>query len=301
MTELKWDQIGERFYETGVDHGVLYIPNTQGEYDNGVSWNGLTAVTESPSGAESNKQYADNTVYVNLVSAEEFGGTIEAFTYPDEFAECDGSAVLSGGVALGQQTRKGFGLGYRTKIANDLDSDLGYKLHLVYGALAAPSEKAHNTVNDSPEALALSWEISTTPVDVPGTHPVTGKPFKPTATLTIDSTKVDAVALATLEGILFGTPGADPRLPLPEEVIALFENTLTVATPTQPTFVAATGVITIPVIVGVTYTRDDTDTVVTGTVTIPVAGQSLIIKAKPKAGYKFPPNTDDDWGFTRSA
>jgi hypothetical protein len=217
MAALTWDQVGEKTYETGVDHGVLYRQNpTTGAYDTGVAWNGLTAVTESPSGAESNKQYADNTVYVNLVSAEEFGGTIEAFTYPDEFAECDGTAVPTPGVAVGQQGRKPFGLSYRTKIGNDVaGQDFGYKLHLVYGALAAPSEKAYNTVNDSPEAITFSWEISTTPVDA-------GDDLKPTAQITIDSTKVAAADLQSLEDILYGSGTETARLPLPAEVVALF-------------------------------------------------------------------------------
>lgn len=215
MATLTWDATGSRLYETGVDHGVLYLLNTQGAYANGVAWNGLTAVTESPSGAEANPQYADNIKYLNLLSAEEFGCTIEAFTYPDAFAQCDGTANPSVGVSIGQQTRKTFGFAYRTKLGNDIEgSDHGYKLHLIYGALAAPSEKAYATVNDSPEALTFSWEVTTTPVDVPG--------YKPTAQLTIDSTKVDALALAELETLLYGSANTSPELPLPAEVIALF-------------------------------------------------------------------------------
>lgn len=215
MATLTWDATGSRLYETGVDHGVLYLLNTQGAYANGVAWNGLTAVTESPSGAEANPQYADNIKYLNLLSAEEFGCTIEAFTYPDAFAQCDGTANPSVGVSIGQQTRKTFGFAYRTKLGNDIEgSDHGYKLHLIYGALAAPSEKAYATVNDSPEALTFSWEVTTTPVDVPG--------YKPTAQLTIDSTKVDALALAELETLLYGSTNTTPELPLPAEVIALF-------------------------------------------------------------------------------
>lgn len=214
MAQLTWDATGTRFYETGVDRGVLYLLNSQGAYANGVAWNGLTAVTESPSGAEANPQYADNIKYLNLLSAEEFGCTIEAFTYPDAFAQCDGTATPSAGVAIGQQTRKTFGFAYRTKLGNDIEgSDLGYKLHLIYGALAAPSEKAYATVNDSPEALTFSWDVTTTPVDVPG--------YKPTAQLTIDSTKVDALALAELEDALYGGT-TTAALPLPAEVIALF-------------------------------------------------------------------------------
>lgn len=214
--KLLWDKIGERLYETGVRMGVLYPQNPlTGLYPLGVAWNGLTAVTESPSGAEANPIYADDIKYLNLISAEEFGATIEAYTYPDEFAACDGSGTLSSGVTIGQQKRQAFGLCYRTALGNDLDGeDHGYKLHLIYGAIAAPSEKAYATINDSPEAITFSWEVSTTPVAVPG--------FKPTASLTIDSTKVDAAALTALEDILYGTDVADPRLPLPDEVAALF-------------------------------------------------------------------------------
>jgi hypothetical protein len=215
MPKIVWDETGKRFYETGVEKGVLYVRNAAGIYPLGVPWNGLISVTESPSGAEANPQYADNIKYLNLVSAEEFAATIEAFTYPDEFAECDGSAELEIGVSIGQQTRKTFGLAYKTILGNDVDgNELGYKLHLVYGCLAAPSEKSYTTINDSPEAATFSWEVSTTPVLV------TGK--KPTAILTIDSTKVNALTLAALEDILYGTVGADPRLPLPDEIAALF-------------------------------------------------------------------------------
>lgn len=210
MATLTWDQTGQKIYETGVDHGVLY-PATNGTYPKGVAWNGLTNVTESPSGAEPSPIYADNIKYVNLMSAEEFGATVEAYTYPDEFAECDGSKELTTGVYVGQQPRKTFGLCYRTKIGNDVDGDdHGYKLHLIYGALAAPSERAYATVNDSPEAITFSWELSTTPVEVTG--------GKPTACLTIDSTKVDATKLAALEKILYGDGATEARLPLPDEI-----------------------------------------------------------------------------------
>jgi len=217
MAALTWDQVGERLFETGVDRGVLYLINETGEYDNGVAWNGLTTVTESPGGAESNPQYADNIKYLNLISAEEFGATIEAFTYPDEFAECDGTAVPVPGVAVGQQGRKVFGFCYRTRLGNDIDGDShGYKLHLVYGAQAAPSEKAYGTINDSPEAISFSWEISTTPI------PVTGHDdLKPTALIVVDSTVVDEAALTELETALYGGSGAGdtPHLPSPGEVI----------------------------------------------------------------------------------
>lgn len=213
---LVWDRVGERFYETGVDRGALYLPDNAGVYATGVAWNGLVSVTESPSGAEATAQYADNIKYLNLVSAEEFGGTIEAFTYPEEFAVCDGTATPQAGVYVGQQNRRTFGLTYRTRKGNDVaGNDLGYKLHLAYGCLAAPSEKGYTTINDSPEPITFSWEFSTTAVNV-------GGGLKPTALLTIDSTKVDAAALTALETELYGAVGTAPSLPLPDEVIAMF-------------------------------------------------------------------------------
>lgn len=222
MSKLVWDKQSERLYETGVNHGVVYPFNkTSKKYTNGEAWNGLTAVTESPSGAESTPLYADNIKYLNLISAEEFGATVEAYTYPDTFARLDGTAELSTGVTIGQQTRGTFGLSYRTELGNDTDNtDYGYKIHLIYGATAAPSEKAYNTINDSPEAITFSWELSTTPIEVTG--------FKPTATLTITSTKVDAAKLKTLEDKLYGTDGEGgsegtvPELPTPDEVAAIF-------------------------------------------------------------------------------
>lgn len=211
MSKLVWDKTGERLYETGVKQGVLYPQAAGGTYPKGVAWNGLTNITETPSGAEATALYADDIKYLNLISTEELGGTIEAYTYPDEFAECDGSVALTAGVYIGQQNRKTFGLCYRTTLGNDVDSNAyGYKLHLVYGALAAPSEKAYSTINDSPEAITFSWEFSTTPVNVAG--------FKPTANIVIDSTKVDAEKLAALEKILYGDTEAEARLPLPDEV-----------------------------------------------------------------------------------
>jgi hypothetical protein len=214
MAALVWDLVGERFYETGVDHGVLYIPDQTGVYSEGVAWNGLTTVTESPTGAEANAQYADNIKYLNLISVEEFGATVEAFTYPDEFAQFDGLGVPSAGVFVGQQPRKTFGLSYRTRVGNDLEGDShGYKLHLVYGCIASPSEKAYNTINDSPEAIAFSWAISTTPV------PVTG--YKPTSLMVIDSDQVDAQQLKSLEDMLYGNASGEATLPLPDEVISL--------------------------------------------------------------------------------
>lgn len=210
MSKIVWDQTGERLYETGVKMGVLY-PQVQGAYPKGVAWNGLTAVTESPSGAEATALYADDIKYLNLMSNEEFGATIEAYMYPDEFAACDGSATIADGVYVGQQKRSAFGLCYRTVLGNDVDSnDYGYKLHLIYGALAAPSEKGYATINDSPEAITFSWEVSTTPVAVAG--------LKPTACVTIDSTKCDKEKLAQLEAILYGSESEEARLPLPDEV-----------------------------------------------------------------------------------
>lgn len=211
MSKIVWDQTGERLYETGVKRGVLYVQDSGGTYPKGVAWNGLTAVTESPSGAEATPLYADDIKYLNLISTEELGGTIEAYTYPDEFAECDGSASIATGVYIGQQPRKTFGMCYTTTVGNDVDSNAhGYKLHLIYGALASPSEKAYATINDSPEAITFSWEFSTTPVNVTG--------FKPTANIVIDSTKATPEKMAALEKILYGDTDVEPRLPLPNEV-----------------------------------------------------------------------------------
>lgn len=217
MSKLVWDQTGERKYETGVKMGVLYPLSDVGAYDKGVAWNGLTAVTESPSGAESNPLYADDIKYLDLRSVEEFGGTIEAYMFPDEFAECDGSASLADGVSIGQQKRKTFGLCYRTVLGNDiLGDDYGYKLHIVYGAVVAPSERAYSTINDSPEPITMSWEFSTTPVAVEG--------FKPTAHLEIDSTKANPEKLAALEAILYGANETEARLPLPNEIATLMKT-----------------------------------------------------------------------------
>lgn len=226
--KLVWDKTGEHYYETGVKNGVLYPMSASGTYPKGVAWNGLTAITESPSGAEATALYADDIKYLNLMSNEEFGATVEAYTYPDEFAECDGSASLAEGVYIGQQARKTFGLCYRTTLGNDAKgNDYGYKLHIIYGAMASPSEKAYSTINDSPDAITFSWELSTTPVAVAN--------FKPTASLTIDSTKVDPQKLASLEEILYGKDGTgednsvgavDPRLPLPDEIANLMKGSV---------------------------------------------------------------------------
>ena len=226
--KLVWDKTGEHYYETGVKNGVLYPMSASGTYPKGVAWNGLTAITESPSGAEATALYADDIKYLNLMSNEEFGATVEAYTYPDEFAECDGSASLTEGVYIGQQARKTFGLCYRTTLGNDSKgNDYGYKLHIIYGAMASPSEKAYSTINDSPDAITFSWELSTTPVAVAN--------FKPTASLTIDSTNVDSQKLAELEEILYGKDGTgedhstgavDPRLPLPDEIANIMKGSV---------------------------------------------------------------------------
>ena len=219
MAKLVWDQTGDRLYEAGVSKGVLYPIQSDGAYSKGVAWNGLSSVTESPSGAEANPIYADDMKYLNLLSAEEFSATIEAYTYPDEFAECDGSADIATGVSIGQQKRKVFGLCYRTVLGNDVDSnDHGYKLHLIYGCMAAPSEKAYTSINDSPEAITFSWEVSTTPVNVTG--------FKPTASITIDSTKAKKEKLTALEAILYGDESKEARLPLPDEIATLMSEGL---------------------------------------------------------------------------
>lgn len=219
MSRITWDETGSRLYETGVDRGVLYPINSQGKYTPGVAWNGLTGITESPSGAEATALYADNIKYLSLYSAEEFGATVEAYTYPEEFEACDGSANLvsavGAGLTIGQQSRKVFGLSYRTEIGNDVDGEAhGYKLHLIYGCMASPSEKSYSTVNDSPEAITFSWEVTTTPVNVTG--------FKPTSTVIIDSTKVDPAELATFEDVLYGDSSNAATLPLPDEVAGYF-------------------------------------------------------------------------------
>lgn len=223
MSRLKWDQIGQRFYETGVDRGVLFIPTSAGVYSTGFAWSGLTTVTESPSGAEPTPMWADNIKYLNLLSREDFMATIEAMTYPVQFEQCDGTATPQPGVAIAQQRRKRFGMAYRSRLGNDdLATDYGYKLHLVYGALAAPTEKAYATINDTPEGIMFSWEVSTTEVEVTN--------LRPTALVTVDSTKVPAAKLATFEDIIYGKDAVGtvaavvPRLPLPDEVVTLLAS-----------------------------------------------------------------------------
>lgn len=218
MSRLTWDNAGERYYETGVKNGVLYVQEG-GLYPAGVAWNGLISVSESPSGAEPTALYADDIKYLNLISTEEFAATVEAYTYPVEFEACDGSASLADGVSIGQQSRKAFGMAYKTTLGNDAEgNDYGYKLHLIYGATAAPSEKAYSSINDSPEAITFSWELTTTPVNVTG--------YKPTALVTIDSTKADPAKLAALEAILFGSEDTEARLPLPDEIKELMSDTV---------------------------------------------------------------------------
>ena len=290
MTALTWDNSGERLYETGVDHGVLFLIDEGGEYTPGVAWNGLTTVTESPAGADASPQFADNIKYLNLIAAETFGGTIEAFTYPDEFAECDGTAVPTDGVSIGQQSRKPFGLCYRTLLGNDTDgTDHGYKLHLIYGAQAAPSEKAYATVNDSPAAIAFSWAISTTPVNVTD--------YKPTSLLVIDSTKVDPTTLQDLLDILYGA-SADPRMPLPDEVISMFEGTITEVdlglAANQPTYDSGTHVVTLPAVTGVQWKINGVNKS-SGAQPAMSVGQVSEVTAHPTAGYGL--TGDTDWVF----
>jgi hypothetical protein len=287
--KLTWDNIGEKTFEAGVEQGVLYKQNALGIYNTGFAWNGLVSVNESPSGAEANKQYANNKVYANITSAEEFSGSLEAFTYPKQFAECDGYAELTPGVSIGQQRRVPFGLSYKTKLGNDLaDMDFGYKLHLIYGAKAAPSERNYTTINESPEAMTMSWELSTEPVEVPGK--------RPTATLVINSTEVDAAKLQDLENILYGTAGSDPRLPLPAEVASILATELVeTALPTEPAYNAATDTVTIPAITGVEYFIDGVKQ--TGDVVI---SADTLVTAAPATGYKFPAVADNDWVITYS-
>ena len=262
MTKIVWDQTGDRYYETGVDHGVLY-PVSAGLYQKGVAWNGLTQVSEQPEGAEPTDLYADNIKYLTLMSTEVFKATIEAYTYPDEFAICNGEGSLGEGVVVGQQKRTPFGLCYRTKVGNDVDPELGYKIHLIYGALASPSERAYATVNDSPEAITFSWSVSTTPVEVTG--------MKPTASLTIDSTKCDPTKLAALEDLLYGTNGTEPRLPLPNEVLSILSGkevkSLAITTaPTKTTYTEGESFDSTGMVVTATYADDTTATVTDYTV-----------------------------------
>lgn len=287
MAQLLWDKVGERFFETGVDQGVLYIPDSNGAYTDGVAWNGLVNVTESPSGAEPNAQYADNIKYLNLFSAEEFAATLEAFTYPDEFQQFDGLAVPTPGVAVGQQARKVFGLSYRTKIGNDLEGDdYAYKRHLIYGCQASPSEKAYGTTNDSPEPITFSWSIATNPVAVAN--------MKPTSILTIDSRHAPSGPMAALENMLHGASG-DPFLPLPDTVVSMFSAGVTIVSSlTKPSNTGND--ITVPTTTGVAYYWLDT-LVAAGTLTIEESG---VLEARPAVGYVFAAGIDTDWYYTHT-
>lgn len=295
MTKLLWDTVGDRVYETGVDRGVLYVQASDGTYPEGVPWNGLTTVTEKPTGAAATAQYADNIKYLNLISVEQFTASIDAFTYPDEFGICDGTATPEAGVAVHQQHRKSFGLCYRTLVGNDVEgTDHGYKLHLVWGATAAPTQKAYATVNDSPQAIAFAWELTTIATVLTTVDASTGRAFKPTALITIDSTEVDATALANLETLLYGASGgSDARLPSPDEVLALFSGTVTVVTPTAPTYVNGTHTLTIPSQVGVEYLSDG----VVWTAGAHVITRDQVVNALPTAGHVFGPPDGyvDEW------
>lgn len=292
MSRLEWDKQGERYFETGVSNTVLYIPNAAGVYDKGYAWNGVTAVNEAPSGAESNKQYADNIEYLNLQSKEEFGGTIEAFQSPVQFDQCDGTASPIPGIRVGQQRRKSFGLSYMTLYGNDLDGqDHGEVIHVVYSAQAAPSARDYATVNESPEATTLSWEFTTTSVPISPELVVDGRPLRPTSSLSFNSTRFSEQKFQDLKDVLWGTPSTDPRLPTPRQLIDLMGITLEEATPTDPTLSGNT--LTIPTPQGVAYRINGS--VVEGTVEL--AGPTLVT-AEPKTGYKFPAVTQTQWVFT---
>jgi hypothetical protein len=284
VTALTWDEEVKRLFETGVDHGVLYPldPGT-GIYSPGVAWNGLTAVNEKPAGAAATPQWADNIKYLNLLSIETFDATVEAWTYPTEFGACDGTAAPSAGIAVGQQKRQTFGLCYRTQVGNAADAEAGVKLHMVYGCLAAPSEKDYATVNDTPAPVQFSWDISTTPVAVTN--------LRPTSLITIDSTVVDSGSFAALETILYGSIGVDPLLPLPDDVIALFAGSVTSVTTVEPTFNPTGHLLTIPSVTGVIYYMDG-DVITSGTHAITV---DKVVTAIPASGYVFSALSVDAW------
>lgn len=287
MPQITWDADGERLYETGVDRGVLFVQNEAGAYGTGVAWNGLTAVTQSPSGAEPTPIYADNIQYLNLISNEIFAATIEAYTYPVEFYPCDGAASPAPGLTVGQQTRRGFAFSYRTLVGNDLvGTDFGYKIHIVYGAKASPSERAAATVNETPEAATLSWEVSTTPVPIPG--------FKPSAILTIDSTTTSAAAMKEIEDALYGTASTEPRLLMPQEAIDIINGVATTVTPVAPTFALYNldATITIPVVTGVNYAVDGVPA--TGTVVIT---DVAVVTATAATGYTIASGATTTWTF----
>lgn len=293
MVALEWDVVGERLYERGVDHGVLYVQNPDGSYADGVAWNGLTTVTESPSGAEATPFYADNIEYISLKSIEKFGATIEAVTYPPEFSLCLGRVAAEPGVYVGQQSRRSFGFVWRTLIGSDTDEDRGYKLHIAWGCSAAPSEQAHNTVNESPEITPLSWTVTSVATAMAG--------FKPTAKLTIDSTEVGEAGLALLEDELFGSGGGDATLPSPTEVVAFFAGAFTTVEmdlqANQPSFVNATGVITLPAVTGVQWQIDGED-VANGAQPAIAVGEEAYVEATPQSGYVL--QGDTDWTYERA-
>lgn len=287
MTRIVWDATGERLYETGVSNGVLYLQDNNGEYPKGVAWNGLTSVNENPTGAEPTPLYADNIKYLELMSVEEFEATVEAFTYPKEFEECDGSAEIASGVTVGQQPRRPFGLSYKTIIGNDVKyEDYGYKIHLVYGAKVSPSDKSYETINESPDAITFSWDMTTTPVPVPG--------MKPTSTLVLDSTKVDPDKLKMIEDILYGE-NETARLPLPSEILSIIGEDIEVEAD-EPQFDDQTGVITIPNVVGVKYKVDGNE-VSSGPQDPIQQDEEVTVTAEAEPGYKLKPGTVSSWEF----
>lgn len=298
MTRLQWNAAGANKFQAGVQNGVLFVRDTAGNYTDGVPWNGLTAVTESPSGAEPNKQYADNKVYVILKSAEEFAATIEAFWSPKEFDQCDGSASPVAGMYMGQQARKSFGFSWVSLLGNELvGTDLGKRMHLAYGCDAAPAEKSNPTLNESPEAGALSWEISTNAVDV-GT--INGVTYRPVAHVFVDSTEVSAAVWTQLEDIVYGSGASEPRLPMPQELFDLINGAVTVVnmglSANQPTFVSGTGVITLPTVTGVQWKINGVNKN-PGAQPALASGETATVLATPTAGYTL--TGDDDWVFTR--
>ena len=288
MSKLQWDLTGERYFELGVSRGVLYPMSSNGAYPLGVAWNGLTAVNKNPSGAEPNDMWADNIKYASIRGAEQFGGTIEAFTYPDEFNECNGKKLLAPGVYAGQQRRAPFGMSFRSEIGNDVDPEVGFKLHVIYGATVSPSEEAYATINESPEGATLSFEMTTTPVEI-------SKPgFRPTAVLEIDSRTVDPDRMEELLEILHGSTSANARLPLPDELLSLLEGDAVV--PTAPTFVASTGVLTIPTVAGVEYKVNGV-TAAAGAKPPAPGGTLLQVTAHSLSGYSIAPETPRTWAF----
>lgn len=291
MTKIIWDKVTERKFQTGVNKGVLYVRDDNGQYMDGVPWNGLTTVTESPSGAESNIQYADNIPYLNIKSAEQFGCTIEAFSSPPEFEQCDGTAEIAPGVYLHQQSRKSFGFSWQNRLGNDTQGvNYGYRINVAWGLDANPSERTHATINESPEAASLSWEVTSTPTEV-GT--VGGIEFMPSAKMSFDSDKADSTALAALEDLLYGTPGAEPRLPSPAEVIALFQGAAPTEVETQaPTYNAATDIVTIPAVTGVIYSVDGED--VPSGAYGPIT-EDVVVTARADGDHYLSETSDTDW------